>query len=120
MLQVHFHFICWKSQYELTIYLNRLGRSWTVTEKGIAHDRKVNGILGLLYREMFLGLVTIGGKEEPAYTFDHYGACPDWEDPSGRVFGNKAERVKAELWVSIRCTTLLNTSHSLNNLQIMT
>lgn len=89
-------------------------------EPGAAHSRKVNGILGLLCRELFPGLVTIGGREEPAYTFDHYVAAPDAEDREGRRFANKAERVKAELWVSICCTTLLNTSHSLNNLQIMT
>jgi len=38
----------------------------------------------------------------PAYTFDHYAAAPDAEDRDGRVFNNKAERVKQELWVSVQ------------------
>lgn len=86
---------------------------------GAGHARRVNGILGLLCRELFPGLVTIGGREEPAYTFDHYVAAGDQEDRERRIFNNKAERVKGELWVSIRCSTLLNTTLSLNNLQIM-
>ena len=40
-------------------------------------------------------------------------------DRDGRAFPNKAERVKGELWVSIPRTTLLNTSHSLDILEVM-
>jgi hypothetical protein len=46
------------------------------------------------------GMVEYGGVWEPAYTFEHYTAPPDAEDREGRVFSNKAERVKKELWVS--------------------
>jgi hypothetical protein len=45
-------------------------------------------------------MVEYGGVWEPAYTFEHYAAAPDAEDREGRVFSNKAERVKKELWVS--------------------
>jgi hypothetical protein len=38
----------------------------------------------------------------PIYTFDQYTAAPDTEDRNGRVFNNKAERVKQELWVSAK------------------
>jgi hypothetical protein len=54
-----------------------------------------------------------------AYMFDHYVAALDARDQNGREFGNKAERVKAELWVSLARTTLLNTSHSLDILEII-
>jgi hypothetical protein len=54
-----------------------------------------------------------------AYTFDHYAAIPDATDLVGKAFPNKATRVKAELWVSLPVTTLLNTSHSLDILEIM-
>lgn len=70
--------------------------------------RSANGILGLLCRQHYPGIVTYAGKTEPAYSFDHYAVGPDAEYP------NKAARVKAEFWVSLPRTTLLNTSHSLD------
>jgi hypothetical protein len=45
-------------------------------------------------------MVEYGGVWEMAYTFKHYATAPDAEDQEGRVFSNKAERVKKELWVS--------------------
>jgi hypothetical protein len=53
---------------------------------GIA--RHVNGILGLLCRTHFPGLVDYARKREPAYTFDHYTNSPDAEAE------NKMVRVK--------------------------
>ena len=70
--------------------------------------RLVNGILGLLCRQHFPGIITYASKTELAYSFDHYAIATDVEYP------NKAARVKAELWVSLPRTTLLNTSHSLD------
>jgi hypothetical protein len=96
-----------------------LGKGWTIVAAG-PHKHQVNGILGLLCREHFPGLVEYARVREPAYTFDHYVVVPDLEDRAGRVYNNKAERVKAELWVSLPPTTLLNTSHSLDILEIMT
>jgi hypothetical protein len=75
---------------------------------GGGHARLVNGILCLLCRQHFLGLVEYAWKTEPAYTFDHYAVAPDVG------CANKAAQVKQELWVSLSRTTLLNTSHSLN------
>ena len=69
-------------------------------ESGGAHTHQANGILGLLCREHFPGLVEYAGVMGPAYTFDHYATASDAEDRDGRVFNNKAERVKQELWVS--------------------
>ena len=66
------------------------------------HARHVNDILGLLIKEKFPGLV---------YTWAHYATGPDAPDRDGRVFTDKAQRVKAKLWVSLSRTTLLNTSH---------
>ena len=87
-----------------------MGRGW-IKVSGGDHNRKVNGILGLLYRLHFPGLVQFGGTVESAYTWAHYAAVPDTPDQDGRVFADKAQRVKAELWVSLSRTTLLNTSH---------
>jgi hypothetical protein len=84
------------------------------------HKLQVIGILGLLCREHFPGLAEYAGVREPAYTWKHYVVVPDAQDQNGRVFANKAERVKAELWVSLPPTTLLNTSHSLDILEIRT
>lgn len=78
------------------------------------HNRLPNGILGLLCREHFPGLIQFAGRLEPAYTWEHYIAFPDSPDREGRQFDNKAARVVAELWVSLPRTTFLNTSHSLD------
>jgi hypothetical protein len=59
-------------------------------------------------------LVQFVGNEEPPYTFAHYAAAPDARDLLGREFPNKAEWVKAELWVSLPPNTLFNTLHSLH------
>jgi hypothetical protein len=64
-------------------------------------DRNPNGILGLLCREHFPGLVEYAGVMGPAYTFDLYVVAPDAVDRDNRGFNNKAERVQQELWVSL-------------------
>ena len=87
-----------------------MGRGWRKVCGG-DHTCHVNGILGLLIKEKFPGLVQFGGTIEPAYTWDHYAAVPDTPDRDGRVFVGKVQRVKAELCVSLSHTTLLNTSH---------
>lgn len=76
------------------------------------HKLIVNGIMSLLCREHFPGLVWVVGEPQPAYIWEHYVACDDAPGPLGRRFHNKAERVNAVLWVS-----LLNTSHSLDILE---
>ena len=91
---------------KLIIFINHLCRNWVVVSSGSA--RLVNGILGLLCRQHFPGIVTYASKTEPAYSFDHYAVAIDAEYP------NKAARAKAEFWVSLPHTTLLNTSHSLD------
>lgn len=70
--------------------------------------RSPNGILGLLCRQHYPGIVTYASKTEPADSFDDYAVAADPHYP------NKAARVKAEFWVSLPRTTLLNTSHSLD------
>jgi hypothetical protein len=70
--------------------------------------RHVNGILGLLCKTHFPGLVQYASKREPTYTFDHYANAPNVEAD------NKAVRVKRDFWVSLHRTTLLNTSYSLD------
>ena len=67
-----------------------------------------HGIMGLLCRQHFPGIVTYASKTEPAYSFDHYAVASDAEYP------NKAVRVKAEFWVSLPRTTLLNMPQSLD------
>jgi hypothetical protein len=71
--------------------------SWKVVENTGGHCRNPNGILGLLCRDPFLGLVEYAGVTSPAYTFDHYAIAPNAVDQDNREF-NKAEQVKQELW----------------------
>ncbi|KAF8711204.1 hypothetical protein HU200_029220 [Digitaria exilis] len=49
--------------------------------------------------EHFPGMVQHAGKYEPAFHFEHYYSAPDQRDTLGRAYNNKAEWVKAELWV---------------------
>jgi hypothetical protein len=78
-----------------------LDRSWTVVDYAGGHHRNPNGILGLLYRKHFSGLVEYARVTGLAYSFDHCAVAPDAVDRDGREFNNKAERVKQELWVSL-------------------
>jgi hypothetical protein len=71
-----------------------------VVENAGGHRRNPNGILDLLCREHFPGLVEYAGVMGPAYTFDHYAVAPDAVDRDDREFNKKAERAKQELWVS--------------------
>lgn len=68
-------------------------RTWDLVSPG--DSRNVNGVLGALVRQQFPGVVEYHGRNEPAYTFGHYAEAEDDE------YGNKAERVKAEFWVSL-------------------
>jgi hypothetical protein len=72
-----------------------------VVENAGGHGRNPNGILALLCREHFHGLVEYAGVTGLAYSFDHYAVAPDAVDRDGREFNSKAERVKQELWVSL-------------------
>lgn len=67
------------------------------------HTRQVNSIIGVLLKKHFPGLITLHGKEEPGFTWAHYQAAPD------KNFGNKAERIKAEIWVSVFHSTIVST-----------
>jgi hypothetical protein len=78
-----------------------LDRSRTIVDYVGGHRRLPNGILGLLCRKHFRGLVEYAGVTGPAYTFDQYAVAPDAVDRDDREFNNKAERVKQELWVSL-------------------
>ena len=87
--------------FKLIIFIYHLDRSWTIVDYAVGHRRNPNGILGLLCREHFRGLVEYAGVMGPAYTFDHYAVALDAVDRDDREFNNKAERVKQELWVSL-------------------
>ena len=79
-----------------------------LVEEGVP-ARNVNGILGLLCREHFPGLVWTSEDEDPEVpSFDHYALVAI--DAPHR---NLADRVISELWVS------LNSLHSLHSLDIL-
>ena len=87
-----------------------MDRGWRKVGGG-DHARHVNGILGLLIKEKFPGLVQFGETIKLAYMWAHYAVVPNTPDRDGRVFADMAHRVKAELWLSLSRTTLLNTSY---------
>ena len=78
-------------------------------EEGI-QARNVNGILELLCREHFPGLVWASEDEDPVVpSFDQYTLVAT--DTEHR---NLADRVIQELWVSLSRTTALNSLHSMH------
>ena len=87
-----------------------MGRGWRKVSGG-DHVRHVNDILGLLIKEKFPCLVQFGGTIVSANTWAHYATIPDAPDRDDKVFADKAQRVKAKLWVSLSRITLLNTLH---------
>jgi hypothetical protein len=65
----------------------------------------VNGILGGLLRLHFPGMVRMSeDRYEPAWTWQHYHKAPDVLDRLDRCYASVADRVKAELWVSLSRT----------------
>lgn len=108
----YFHLICCKPQKKLLFNCNDLSKSWDQVG-GSYHTCLVNGILGHLLKEHFPGIGLHVGMYELAWHWEHYHSKADMEDPLGRVYDNKAEQVKAELWVRlhysihyIQCTFL--------------
>jgi hypothetical protein len=87
-------------------------------ENAGGHKRNPNDILSLLIRDHFTEIFEYGKHSSPSYSFDHYVVAPDIVDQDDMLF-NKVERVKQELWVSLPCTILFNTSHSLHILETM-
>ena len=83
-----------------------------LVEEGVP-ARNVNGILGLLCREHFPGLVWTSEDEDPEIpSFDHYALFP----AAGHL--NLADQVLTELWVSLSRSTALNSLHSFDILEI--
>ena len=79
-----------------------------LVEEGVP-ARNVNGILGLMCREHFPGLVWTSEDEDPEIpSFDHYALIASYAPHR-----NLADRVISELWVS------LNSLHSLHSLDIL-
>jgi len=85
--------ICSKLTLQIIIcVVDRFCRNWQVVQ---GQGWPVNHILGLLVCKHYPGLVQMASVREPAYTFDHYAAASDTE------YGNKAQRVRTELLVSL-------------------
>ena len=79
---------------------------------GGGNSRHINGIQSLLIKEHYPGRVTHTGVTGPPYTWEAFAEVTD------TVHGNVAARIKAEFWVSLHRTALLNTTPSLDVLEI--
>ena len=80
-----------------------------LVEEGI-EARNVNGILGLLCREHFPGLVWASKDEDPVVpSFDQYALVAT--DTEHRKL---VDQVIQELWVSLSRTMALNSLHSMH------
>jgi hypothetical protein len=62
-------------------------------ENARGHKRNPNGILGLLCRKNFPGLIEYAKMTGPVYSFDHYIVAPDAIDRDGKELFNKVEQV---------------------------
>jgi len=74
-------------------------RQWR-EEAGDEKCRLPNGIIGVLIRWYFPGLVTYRKRLEPTWTWRHYQAAEDTTDEGGMQFDNCLERVEESFWVS--------------------
>jgi hypothetical protein len=67
-------------------------QGWKIESLG-GHNRLPNGILGVLTRLHYPGVVWVGEgdarREVLVTSLDHYALMPDVQDPTGRVFPNK-------------------------------
>ena len=79
---------------ELLIFLNHMCRNWVVVSG--AGARTPNGILGLLCRQHYPGVVTYNNNTLAPCSFDHYAIATDTEP-----YPNKTARVIGEFWVSL-------------------
>jgi hypothetical protein len=90
--------------FKLIHFVNHFCRGWKIESLG-GHNRLPNGILGVLTRLHYPGFVLLGEgdarREVVVTSFDHYALMPDVQDPTGRVFQNKAVRVVSEFWVCL-------------------
>jgi hypothetical protein len=91
-----------------------LFRNWILVEEGV-EARNVNGILGLLCREHFPGLVYKSEEdvEGELPSFDQYTLFP-----ADELYRNLVDQVILELWVSLSRSTALISLLSLDILQI--
>ena len=84
---------------------------------GAGQVRQINGILSLLIREHYPGMVTVAGTNGnmtmPPWMWDHFALA------TNNVAGTKAAWIKQEHWVSLHRTTLVNLLYSLVVLKIM-
>jgi hypothetical protein len=71
--------------------------------------RHPNQTLGGLVRKHYPGMVLQAGRRTPPYTWAHFYSAEDAQH------GTVAQRIKAEFWVSLRPTKLVNTTYSLVN-----
>lgn len=62
------------------------------------------GILGLLVRTHYPGMVIVHNEPVPVTSFKQYLTFKDSYDQHGRIFDSKGHRVVEELWVGLSCT----------------
>ena len=96
--------------FQFQFYTNIFGRNFVIVVPGVL-KRIPNGILGLLCKDHYPECIEIDGRLQPASAWEHYIQAIDRPDREGRCFASKAERVLQELWVSLVCAIIVNTSH---------
>jgi hypothetical protein len=67
------------------------------------NHRNPNGVVTVLLKEFFPGLVNFNGRTEPSWTWKHYIAAPDTPDQDGVEYDNCLERVVKTFWVCFFC-----------------
>jgi hypothetical protein len=68
-------------------------------ELGGGKRRNPNGVVTVILKECFPGLVNFNGRTEPPWTWEHYAAAPDAPDEDGVEYSNCLERVEERFWV---------------------
>ncbi|PUZ42522.1 hypothetical protein GQ55_9G589200 [Panicum hallii var. hallii] len=74
-------------------------------ELGGGKRRNPNGVVTVILKECFPGLVNFNGRTEPPWTWEHYAAAPDAPDEDGVEYSNCLERVEERFWQYFRWAT---------------
>ncbi|BAF24864.1 autonomous transposable element EN-1 mosaic protein [Oryza sativa Japonica Group] len=76
-------------------------RQWRANDYG-GNIRVPNSILTLLLKQWFPGIVTLKGKEEPAWSWKHYRIAPDTPRSNQIRLPSCLHRVEEDFWLYFR------------------
>lgn len=91
-----------------------LHRQWQANDFG-GNIRVPTGILTVLIKHFFPGIVNFKGRDEPAWSWKHYRIAPD--DPESAILNrlpSRLHRVEEDFWVCFRALPSPNMKYTMH------